>query len=181
MKKAIDMKALTKIALLTAVLCISSYIIIPIPFTPIVMTAQTLIVNLIALLLRPRHAALTIGIYMAVGLVGLPVFSGGAGGPGKLFGPTGGYIFGWLIAVFVMALIKGQRDSFISCCLITVLVGMPITDLTGTVYMKLTMGMTWSAAFSAGVLPFILTDICKCIAASAIAKPVGKAIKKMEQ
>ena len=83
---------LTKMGLLTALICVSAYIVIPLPFSPASLTAQTLVVNLIALLLTPRQAAFTIIVYIFLGLTGLPVFSGGVGGPGKLFGPTGGYI-----------------------------------------------------------------------------------------
>ena len=81
---------LTKMGLLTALICVSAYIVIPLPFSPASLTAQTLVVNLIALLLTPRQAAFTIIVYIFLGLTGLPVFSGGVGGPGKLFGPTGG-------------------------------------------------------------------------------------------
>ena len=103
---------LTKMALLTALICVSAYIVIPLPFSPASLTAQTLVVNLIALLLTPRQAAFTIVVYMLLGLSGLPVFSGGVGGPGKLFGPTGGYIMAWLIAVVLMSWLKGKRYSF---------------------------------------------------------------------
>ena len=88
---------LTKMGLLTALICVSAYIVIPLPFSPASLTAQTLVVNLIALLLPPRQAAFTIIVYIFLGLTGLPVFSGGVGGPGKLFGPTGGYIMACLL------------------------------------------------------------------------------------
>ena len=68
-------------ALLTALICVSAYIVIPLPFTPASLTAQTLVVNLIALLLTPRQAAFTMVVYILLGLTGLPVFSGGMGGP----------------------------------------------------------------------------------------------------
>lgn len=59
---------LTKMALLTALICVSAYIVIPLPFSPASLTAQTLVVNLIALLLTPRQAAFTIVVYMLLGL-----------------------------------------------------------------------------------------------------------------
>ena len=117
---------LTKMGLLTALICVSAYIVIPLPFSPASLTAQTLVVNLIALLLTPRQAAFTIIVYIFLGLTGLPVFSGGVGGPGKLFGPTGGYIMAWLIAVVLMSRLKGQRYSFGRYFLVTVCIGMPV-------------------------------------------------------
>ena len=59
---------LTKMALLTALICVSAYIVIPLPFTPASLTAQTLVVNLIALLLTPRQAAFTMVVYILLGL-----------------------------------------------------------------------------------------------------------------
>lgn len=169
---------LTKMALLTALICVSAYIVIPLPFSPASLTAQTLVVNLIALLLTPRQAAFTIVVYMLLGLSGLPVFSGGVGGPGKLFGPTGGYIMAWLIAVVLMSWLKGKRYSFRRYCLVTMLVGMPVTLILGSIYMKFVTGMDWVSVFTVAVLPFIPLDLFKCAAAAAIAKPVQISLLK---
>ena len=155
---------LTKMALLTALICVSAYIVIPLPFTPASLTAQTLVVNLIALLLTPRQAAFTMVVYILLGLTGLPVFSGAMGGPGKLFGPTGGYIMSWIPAVILMSWLKGTYYSFKRYCLVTILVG--------SAYMKFITGMDWAATFTAAVIPFIPLDIFKCFAAALIAKPV---------
>ena len=86
--KRLDILSMTKIALLTALLSISSYLFIPLPFTPIVWSMHTVIVNVIGLVLKPSHAAYTILVYLFMGLIGLPVFSAGSAGPAKLFGPT---------------------------------------------------------------------------------------------
>ena len=154
---------LTKMGLLTALICVSAYIVIPLPFSPASLTAQTLVVNLIALLLTPRQAAFTIIVYIFLGLTGLPVFSGGVGGPGKLFGPTGGYIMAWLIAVVLMSRLKGQRYSFGRYFL-------------GSAYMKFVTGMDWISTFTVAVLPFIPLDLFKCAAAALIAKPVQESL-----
>ena len=83
MNQKLNTMELTKMALLTALICVSAYIVIPLPFTPASLTAQTLVVNLIALLLTPRQAAFTMVVYILLGLTGLPVFSGAMGGPRK--------------------------------------------------------------------------------------------------
>ena len=146
---------LTKMALLTALICVSAYIVIPLPFTPASLTA-----------------AFTMVVYILLGLTGLPVFSGGMGGPGKLFGPTGGYIMSWIPAVMLMSWLKGKYYSFKRYCLVTILVGMPVIYLIGSAYMKFITGMDWAATFTAAVIPFIPLDIFKCFAAALIAKPV---------
>ena len=167
---------LTKMGLLTALICVSAYIVIPLPFSPASLTAQTLVVNLIALLLTPRQAAFTIIVYIFLGLTGLPVFSGGVGGPGKLFGPTGGYIMAWLIAVVLMSRLKGQRYSFGRYFLVTVCIGMPVIYVLGSAYMKFVTGMDWISTFTVAVLPFIPLDLFKCAAAVLIAKPVQESL-----
>ena len=158
---------LTKMGLLTALICVSAYIVIPLPFSP---------ASLTALLLTPRQAAFTIIVYIFLGLTGLPVFSGGVGGPGKLFGPTGGYIMAWLIAVVLMSRLKGQRYSFGRYFLVTVCIGMPVIYVLGSAYMKFVTGMDWISTFTVAVLPFIPLDLFKCAAAALIAKPVQESL-----
>ncbi len=140
MKSHYTVQDLTKMALLTALISVSAYINIPLPFSPVTITAQTLVVNMI--------------------------------GPGKLFGPSGGYIFSWLPAVMLMSALKGRNYHFIRYCAVTIFVGMPVIYSIGTVYMKYFTGMNWMAALSAAVIPFIPLDLFKCIAAVLIARPV---------
>ena len=89
-------KDMTKMALCVAILCATSFFVVPLPFTPIVISFHTIAVNIIGLILTPMQAGITVLIYLLMGLVGLPVFSAGTAGPGKLFGPTGGFYFGFL-------------------------------------------------------------------------------------
>ena len=98
MKPKINTRELTKMALCTALLCVSSYLSFPIPFTPIVITAQTLIVTLIGLILSPVSSFFSVLVFTLLGCVGLPVFSGGTAGIARLAGPTGGFSLGFLAA-----------------------------------------------------------------------------------
>lgn len=181
MNKKFNTLELTRMALMTALICVSAYIVIPLPFTPASLTAQTLVVNLIALLLTPRQAAFTMVVYILLGLGGLPVFSGAAAGPGKLFGPTGGYIMSWIPAVVLMSFLKGRYYNFRRYCLVTIFIGMPIIYLAGSAYMKFITGMDWTATFASAVIPFIPLDLFKCVAASLIARPVQVSLKKAER
>ena len=100
-----DISSMTKIALLTALLSISSYLLIPLPFTPIVLSMHTVIVNIIGLLLKPAHAGYTILVYLCMGLIGLPVFSAGSTGVAKLLGATGGFFYYFFVSLsFVTAI-----------------------------------------------------------------------------
>lgn len=178
MKQKFTTLELTKMALLTTMICISAYIVIPLPFSPVSLTAQTLVVNLIALLLTPGQAVFSIAVYILLGLIGLPVFSGGMGGPAKLFGPTGGYLMAYLLAVALMSWLKGKKYNPIRYSAVTVLVGMPVIYFFGSLYMKFLTGMDWAGVLTAAVLPFIPLDIFKCLAAVMIARPVQIALAK---
>lgn len=165
---------MTKLALLIALNCISAYIIIPLPFSQSPIALQTMIVNLTAFLLPPKKALLVMIAYIGIGMIGIPVFTGGTAGPGKMFGPTGGYIWGFAVAVWLMSLLKGKTYHFRRFSLVAIIVGIPVIYLFGAVQLQLVTHMTWEAVMVSGVLPFIPLDIVKCIAAATLARPIYK-------
>lgn len=178
--KKFSLQQMTMIAFLAALLSASAFIVIPLPFSPVALTAQTLVVNLIGFVLGPLEALTVICIYILLGLCGVPVFSGGMGGPAKLFGPTGGYIMAWLVAVVVISLLKGKKYHFVRYSLVAVMVAFVIIYGGGTAYFKFQAGVSWQAALTAAVYPFIPLDMVKCIAAAAIAKPVQRAVGQLQ-
>lgn len=160
---------LTKIAICITLLCISAYLSFPLPFTPTMVTAQTIIINVIALLLTPKHAFITVLLYIVMGLLGLPVFSGGTSGLAKILSPSGGFILAFLVAAPMMSLLKLKFGiGFKRCLIITTLVGMPIIYLIGGVWMSFVGQIGFVAALNAAVLPFIIGDVLKCIIASLL-------------
>lgn len=191
MNKHLNARNITKMALCAALLCVSAYIIIPIGVIPL--TLQTMLVTLAALLLPPAEAFFTMLIYMLLGLCGLPVFSGGAGGPAKLFGPTGGYIFAFLLAAPAMSFMKiriaaitdkllrnsvPKTSRIIAYSMTGIFIGMVIIYLIGSVYMMITLDKTLMQTLAAAVIPFIPLDIVKCVAASLISVPVERALAR---
>lgn len=177
--KRTDTYNLTKIALCVALLCASSYLVIPLPFTPIVLSFHTIMVNVIGLILRPKEAALTMITYLLMGLIGLPVFTAGTAGPGKLFGPTGGFYFGFFFAVIAISLLKGQKNHLKTYLFVTVLVGIPIQHVCAIGMMCCYNGFDlWTAVITVS-LPFLAGDIIKCIMASVIAVQLNKVLTKV--
>ena len=110
-KEGVSAATLTKIGICIALLCVSSYISIPIPFSPAPITAQTVIINLIAIILLPKEAFFAVLGYILLGICGLPVFSGGQSGIGKILGPSGGYIIGYLVAAVLMSFILRKMEN----------------------------------------------------------------------
>lgn len=165
---------MTKMALMVAMNCVSAYIIIPLPFSLSPIALQTLIVNLTGYVLNAKQAFMTMLVYLLVGLAGVPVFTGGSAGPGKLFGPTGGYIIGFLFTAVFLAYFRGEKYSFKRYALLGCVIGIPLIYVFGVVQLKLITGMGWDKAILTGALPFIPLDIVKCLAAAVIAGPINR-------
>ena len=98
-KHSINTYQLTATALMAAVLCALASMSITIGIVPI--SLATFVIYLDAYILGSRMATVSTFIYLLLGLVGLPVYSGFSSGPAKLFGPTGGYLFGYLFLAFI--------------------------------------------------------------------------------
>lgn len=113
-------------------------------------------------------------VYLFMGLIGLPVFSAGTGGLGKLFGPTGGFYFGFLFATIAISLFKGNRNKLWRYILVTVAVGLPIQHICAVAMMAIHNGGNVWAAFLAVSVPFLIGDIVKCVMASVVSVALNK-------
>lgn len=160
---------LTKIALLVAMNAVSAYIIIPLPFSMSPIGLQTLFVNLTALILPARQAALAMTVYLFLGLAGVPVFTAGTAGFGKLFGPTGGYIWAFLPAVFLMSYFKGEKYNFKRYVFVLLFIGMPLIYFCGVMQLVFLTGLNILEAAAIGAAPFLIGDIIKIFAAAYLA------------
>lgn len=170
-------KDMTKLALCVAILCVTSFLVVPLPFTPIVISLHTIVVNIIGFILSPLQAGITILLYLLMGLMGLPVFSMGTSGPGKLFGPTGGFYFGFLLAVIAISLLRGKKNSMKRYCIVSIFVGIPIQHICAMIGMCIYNEWNVLSAFMTVSLPFLVGDIIKCVMASMVGVSLNKVIK----
>lgn len=156
-------------ALLTA---LSAYVAVPIPGTQVPVTLQTLVVVLAGALLGPGLGAAAQATYLAAGMMGAPVFSGGAAGFGWLFGPTGGYLLAFPAAAAVVGGLAGRGGA--GGVLATVrlgfalLAGVTLILAGGGAQLAILTGDA-AAAIRLGVAPFLVGEAAKLIAALAIA------------
>lgn len=179
MKKDRDsIYSMAKVALCVSVLSIVSYIVLPLPMTPAVLSFQTVAVGMTALILSPGQCAWAMALYLLMGALGLPVFSGGTAGLGKLLGPTGGYYFGFFISAVAMSLLKGRAYSIKRYTAVSLGVAMPIQHLCALIMMCIHNGFDVKAAFVAVSLPFIAGDIIKGILTAGLGVAINKAITK---
>lgn len=164
-----NIREMTKISLCTALLCVSGYIVFPLPFTPIMITAQTILINLVSLILNPLHSAISVAVFILLGTIGLPIFAGGSSGFQALLSPSGGFIVGFLFAAFAMSYFKGKKISLYRYLAVTILIGMPIIYLSGATYMSYVLNISYVKTLQIAVIPFIVGDITKAVLASIIA------------
>ncbi len=106
----LKLKGMVFAALFAALTGAVAWFKIPLPFTPVPITLQTLAVLLSGAMLGPYYGALSMIIYLVVGAIGLPVFAGGSSGVGALLGPTGGYLFSYPLAAFVIGKMLEKRN-----------------------------------------------------------------------
>jgi len=165
---------MTKMAICVALLCVAAYISFPLPFTVAMVTALTIVMNLSAFILTPRQTFTVVLVYVFLGAVGVPVFTGGSAGLGKLFGPTGGFIFSYLLAYPLVSMAKGKKNSFKRYLLAAVVIGMPITYIGGLISMYLIMQVDLWSALVMAVFPFIPGDIVKAAAAAFLGVKINK-------
>ena len=162
---------ITMTALMAAVTCILAPLSIPIGPVPISFTNLAIYLSLY--LLGWKKGTISYLIYLLLGLVGLPVFSGFTGGPAKLAGPTGGYIIGFIAMAIIAGLVIDHfHQPWLQ--LIGMIVGTIICYVLGTAWFCFEAKSTVSGALSICVLPFIPGDLIKMI----IAILIGPAIKK---
>jgi biotin transport system substrate-specific component len=161
-------------SLMAALTAAGAYIAIPIGPVPIVL--QNLFVFLSGLLLGPRWGAASIGIYLLAGALGLPVFAGGVGGIGHFAGPTGGYLLGYLPAVYVIGLISCESKKHVLIDIMAMVAGTLIVYALGLSWLKILTKMTLAKTMAVGMFPFLPGDGLKIAAAVPIAKALRPVI-----
>ena len=173
-----DSRNITKIAMCVALCCISAYISFPLPFTPGMVTALTLAMSLTAYILPPKQTFIVILLYLLLGAAGFPVFAVGSSGIGKLISPVGGFYIVWLLAFPLLSLLKGENINFKRYALVNILVTIPVTYIGGLISMMLMMELTLPQAVMMAVLPFILGDIIKALAAAFLAVKLNRVLSR---
>ncbi|MBR0405183.1 MAG: biotin transporter BioY [Eggerthellaceae bacterium] len=165
-------------ALSIAIMAVSAWVTVPLG--PIPFTLQMFAVTFAILVLTPRQAIAAIAGYLALGAIGVPVFSGMRGGIGVLMGPTGGFLWGYLIGVSVAAfLLSVFRSKGVDNFAISMLCGIVFTTIAyacGWFQYMFVAGVGPIESLLVTVAPFIVVDLAKIAAATIAARMVIRAI-----
>lgn len=169
-------KALTLIGLMAAIICVLSPFSIVLPISPVPVTLSLMAIYFTAFILGMKRGVLSCLIYILIGLAGLPVFSGFTGGPGKLFGPTGGYIIGYIFTSLIIGFFVDKWGGKWYCSLLGLLLGTALCYLFGTAWLACQLSLSFWEALMMGVIPYIPADLVKILLVLLAGYPVRKAL-----
>ena len=151
-------------SLCAAIIAVLAQIIIPLPLIPI--TGQTLAIGLVVTILGLKHGTYAVLLYILLGAIGLPVFQSFTGGLGILFGPTGGYIVGFIPTAVVIGFYLEKTRLTFTHALVANILGMLVTLAFGAVWLKYLAELSWTGALFSGVIPFLIVGVIKAILAA---------------
>ena len=172
-------KRMVNIGIFAALTAVCAQISFVIPFTTIPFSMVILAVFLCGAILSPLDAFLAQAAYILVGAIGLPVYAQFSGGPGVLFGMTGGYIFAYLAMTPVVALFaKHLKNHLYPALLAGMTVALLICYTVGTVWYVIITQANFITGLSLCVVPFVVPDVIKIIVAASLALALRKALTK---
>jgi len=163
-------------SLMAALTAVGAYIYVPIGPVPIILS--TLFVILSGLLLGSRWGLASMALYLLVGAIGLPVFVGGKGGFAHFMGPTGGYLFGYLVASWITGFISERSRGRMILDIFAVIIGSLVLYALGVPWLKMVTQMSWKKALMVGVLPFLIGDAIKACVVVILARSVRPILKR---
>lgn len=161
-------------ALFTAIIVVLTLIPIPFSFLGVPMTLQTFVIAFCGFLMGWKLGLASVSLYLFLGIVGLPVFAGFQGGFQRLIGPTGGFLYGFLILVVLCGITPRFRTRAIRWIFAILLgsAGLLLCYLCGAVQLATVSKITFQAAFIGAALPFLPKDLLSIVVAFSIAYPL---------
>ncbi|WP_372370366.1 biotin transporter BioY [Candidatus Uabimicrobium sp. HlEnr_7] len=154
----------------TCLIIIGSQVSIDVPLSPVPIVLANFFTLLAGLTLGKKWGSLSVGLYLLCGATGLPVFAKGTGGLQTLFGPTGGYLFAYLVSTFFVGMIsergkhRWQRDLF------ALTTGVFILFFIGLPWLKISSELSWENTIKFGFTPYLLGAVIKVLFAFFIAQ-----------
>lgn len=174
-----SVKQLALVGLMSAIICVLAPFSIPVPISlaaPI--SLGTLAIYFVLTVLGMKLGTISVVVYILLGLVGLPIFTGFTGGPGKLFGPTGGYIIGYIFMALVSGFFVDKWDNKLLSSLAGMILGTVVLYLFGSVWLAYQASYTLPQALMIGTVPYIPGDIVKLALAMSIGRQVRKRLQR---
>ncbi len=160
---------ITRILLFAGFTAVGAQLAVPLPFTPVPLTLQTLFVVMAGIMLGPRDGFYAMASYIGMGLLGAPIFAGFTFGPAVLFGPTGGYLVAFPAAALVAGLLARSLRGGRIGLFVSAISGSALILVSGTLYLSLVTRTPIAGAAIAGALPFVAGEAIKAAVAAGVA------------
>lgn len=177
-RPALQVKQITLVGVMTAIICLLGPLSFVTTVSPVPISLGTLAIYFVLTVLGRRLGTWSVMIYLLIGLVGLPVFTGFTGGPGKLLGPTGGYLIGYIFLALISGTFFDKWDGKVLPCVLGMILGTAALYLFGSLWLSYQASYTLPQAFMAGAIPYIPGDSAKIALAIVIGRQVKKRLQK---
>ncbi len=165
-------------AIFAAIICIAAPISVPLPgMVPV--SLGTFAIYLAAAVLGGKRGTAAVAVYILLGMVGLPVFTGMRGGVSVLFGATGGYIIGYIPLALLTGIFSDMKSKKHWTMPVGMVAGTVVLYAFGTAWFMIMSGSTFAAAMAACVVPFLAFDAVKMVLATLIAVPLKSRLNKL--
>lgn len=175
----LSVRQIALVGLMSAVICVLGPLSVNIPVSPVPVSLGFLGIYLAVSILGMKLGTLSVSIYLLLGFAGVPVFTGFTAGVGKLLGPTGGYITGYLFMALICGLFVDKWGGKTLVSLVGMALGTAVCYLFGTVWLAAQMSLTFPHALAMGVLPYIPFDLAKMILASVLGLQIRRRLKRI--
>ena len=179
-QQTMKIQDLTLIALMAALTCILGPMSITLPFTPVPISFTNLVIYFAVMVIGMKRGTISYLVYLLIGAVGLPVFSGFSGGLAKLAGPTGGYLIGFLFMIPLTGILFEKTGKSFWKQFGAMVLGTLVCYLFGTVWLCLQLNLDFIGGLGVGVIPYLPGDTAKIILAALIGPVIVKALKRAE-
>ena len=177
-KPGFSTRQLAVIGVMTAVTCILAPFSLPIGPVPISLTNLAIYFSLYVL--GTKYGCVSYLVYLLIGFIGVTIFCVLTSGPGKLLGPTGGYLIGFIPMALVAGILIDKFSSKRIVCLLGMIGGTIIAYAFGTLWLAYQAGMDWKAALMAGVIPFVPGDLAKMVLAMIAGPQIRKQLVRAQ-
>jgi len=178
MSEHASIKPMIYASLFAALTAIGAFVRIPVPVSPVPITIQVFFVLLSGLVLGSRWAGASMAVYVMLGIIGFPVFSGGSSGIGVIMGYTGGYLIGFIGAAYITGLIAETFGRSTSAAIGAMIVGLAVIYMFGVMQLSIVAHLPIKESVATGVLPFLIGDFIKLIAALIVFIRIEPLIEK---
>ena len=178
-RTGLSTRQMALIGVMTAVTCILGPFAIPLPFSPVPISFTNLAIYLTVYALGAKAGTISYLVYLLLGTVGLPVFSGFSGGLGKLAGPTGGYLIGFIFMAVISGLVIDRFPGKYVLHGLGMVAGTAICYLFGTFWLAGQLGIAFGAALGVGVIPYLPGDAVKIVFALLVGPRLRLEIRRI--